>query len=320
MPPIRTRRNLYQGINAHLHSHWQAAGGWNGFHTSHIVYLTTALKVALLPLGYTAEIEASLQIRRFDQPVGRPESDVLIVDNDPTRTRTSAHPVPSPANERVLSIPAMLQLGEQTEKTHQAVAVRGHGQSEPVAWIELLSPSNKPGGQDAERFREKRLQLLDAGIVFVELDYLHESAPTIAGTPHYSALVGTDTHEETHAFRIVVIDPRPDLWQAQGRVTEFDVNSAIPTVNIPLGAGDVLAFDFNAPYQNTFSDMLYGLELVDYAQLPRHFERYSQADRARILSLLLAVRAHHAAGDDLETVPLNIAALSLADARVRWDF
>ncbi len=269
MPPIRTRRNLYQGINAHLHSHWQAAGGWNGFHTSHIVYLTTALKVALLPLGYTAEIEASLQIRRF-------------------------------------------------EKTHQAVAVRGHGQSEPVVWIELLSPSNKPGGQDAERFREKRLQLLDAGIVFVELDYLHESAPTIAGTPHYSALVGTDTHEETHAFRIVVIDPRPDLWQAQGRVTEFDVNSAIPTVNIPLGAGDVLAFDFNAPYQNTFSDMLYGWELVDYAQLPRHFERYSQADRARILSLLLAVRAHHAAGDDLETVPLNIVALSLADARARW--
>lgn len=53
MSPIRTRRNLYRGINAHLHSYWQAQGGWNGFHASHIVYLTTALKADLLPLGYT---------------------------------------------------------------------------------------------------------------------------------------------------------------------------------------------------------------------------------------------------------------------------
>ncbi|MEO1663865.1 MAG: DUF4058 family protein [Chloroflexota bacterium] len=315
MTPIRARRNLYKGINAHLHSLWQTEGGWNGFHSSHIVYLTTALKADLLPLGYTAEIESSLQIRRFDQPIGRPESDVLIFDTDPSHSPSGKQPISSSPAERVLPLPSMLQLGERTEKTHQAVAVRQHGQNEPVAWIELLSPSNKPGGQDAERYREKRLQLLDTGMVFVEIDYLHESAPTFEGSPSYGRQ--SPTEDESHAYRIAVIDPRPDLWEAEGRVAEFDVNTPIPTVSIPLNADDVLAFDFDAPYQKTFEDMLYGLELVDYGELPRHFDHYSEPDRARILSLMIAARNQQQAEGDLES-GLEVTELSLEEALAQW--
>jgi hypothetical protein len=30
--PIHTRKNLYQGVNAHLHSYLQQEGGWESFH------------------------------------------------------------------------------------------------------------------------------------------------------------------------------------------------------------------------------------------------------------------------------------------------
>ena len=39
MEPMRSVRNQYLGINAHLHSYWQAVRGWNNFHNPYIVQL-----------------------------------------------------------------------------------------------------------------------------------------------------------------------------------------------------------------------------------------------------------------------------------------
>jgi len=80
MQPVRSIKNQYHGINAHLHSHWQSVGGWNSFHSNHIADLLRLLRAKLLPMGYTAEIEPSLQIRRLDAPAGEPESDITIFD------------------------------------------------------------------------------------------------------------------------------------------------------------------------------------------------------------------------------------------------
>ena len=57
MAPARSVRNQYLGINAHLHSFWQAVGGWSRFHTNHISDLLRMLRPLLLPLGYDADIE-----------------------------------------------------------------------------------------------------------------------------------------------------------------------------------------------------------------------------------------------------------------------
>src|SRR5688572_13293980 len=103
MPPIRSIKNQYRGINAHLHSFWQSEGGWDSFHSSHITYLTAALKAKLLPKGYTAESQQSLQIRSLEDEL----SQYIAVG-----------------------------IYEFVQGDHD----------EPVAWIELLSPSNKPGG------------------------------------------------------------------------------------------------------------------------------------------------------------------------------
>ena len=65
MEAVQSIKNQYFGINAHLHSFWQGAGKWHRFHNVHIAHLLVALKAQLIPMGYTAETEESLQIRRI---------------------------------------------------------------------------------------------------------------------------------------------------------------------------------------------------------------------------------------------------------------
>ncbi|MEZ4869054.1 MAG: hypothetical protein R3C14_47470 [Caldilineaceae bacterium] len=54
--------------------------------------------------------------------------------------------------------------------------------------------------------------------------------------------------------------------------------------------------------------------MVDYSQLPLHFDRYSPADQARIANRMAAVLQAARDGVDLESGPLPAGALSLAEA------
>ncbi len=317
MTPVRSVKNQYQGINAHLHSYWQAEGGWNGFHTAHIGDLSKMLKARLLPMGYTADLEPSLQIRRLDHPVGEPESDVTIYDLDPVRPLQPNSPQLPRSEVLVLPIPELLDERPLSEKQFQAVAIyelvpgkRG----QPVAWIELLSPSNKGSSQDAEAYREKRSKRLQSGMVFVEIDYLHESAPTLHKVADYRARKGQPSRPGSHPYRIAVMDPRPRFVEGLGHVVEFDVDASIPTVDIPLNAGDVLDFDFGAPYVKMFEEMLYGAEFVDYSQFPVRFDRYSSDDQARIATRMRAVLEAARNGVDLRTGPFPVKPISLEEA------
>ena len=94
---------------------------------------------------------------------------------------------------------------------------------------------------------------------------------------------------------------------------EFDVDQAIPTLTIPLNGDDALAFNLDQPYQKTYTETLYGLELVDYRHLPHHFDRYSTPDQARIANRMVAVLNAAQKGVDLERGPFAADALSLAE-------
>ncbi len=322
MAAVRSVKNQYLGINAHLHSYWQAEGGWSDFHSRHIVHLVDTLKPLLLPLGYTAAIEPSIQIRRLDGPAApeNPEADVLIYERDPGRIR-QPHPQPvlTSAGEVVLPLVETLQIDQRSARDYRAVklyALRaGRPQrGEPIAWIELLSPNNKPGGRDAQEYLDKRIKIVENGIVFIELDYLHESAPTIRGFPSYRRRRSQTAAAGAHPYRLVIIDPRPDLAHGQVRVREFDVDEALPTVTIPLVADDALAFDFGRPYRKTFEEALFGLELVDYGQLPVNFQRYSDADQARIAARMVTVLEAARQGRDLESGPFPAKEVTLETA------
>ncbi|MEZ4659234.1 MAG: DUF4058 family protein [Caldilineaceae bacterium] len=326
MTPVRSIKNQYRGINAHLHSYWQSAGGWHEFHATYIIYLANTLKAILLPMGYTAAIEPSLQIRRLDAPAKAkyPESDITIYDAEPQRLPTTSRQGEQliSTGELVLPLAETLFTEPVSSKELNAIKIyaltqRGPDRGEPVVWIEVLSPSNKPDGRDGDEYLSKRLKIIENGIVFVEIDYLHESSPTLTGIPNYRARQNRPADADAHPYRILIVDPRPDVVAGVIRVSQFDVDEPLPTLSIALRGADVLAIDFGAPYHQAIQDALYGLELVDYSVLPQNFDRYSPADQARIVVRMLAVLDANAQGVDLESGPFPVQPMPLETALER---
>jgi hypothetical protein len=314
MGPVRSVRNQYLGVNAHLHSTLQGEGGWGNFHTRHIVHLADWLNRQVRSLGYIAVVEDSLQIRRADEPSRRPKSDITIFDLQPLRTGDPQAGATQGSVGLLLPLAAALDMPELSEKPYRAVAIyeqAGPAQQtrEPVAWIEVLSPSNKRIGDDAEAYLRKRRDLLDSGIVFVEVDYLHETPPTFAFLPDYSTM----PQEPARPYRVVVCEPRPRHEDGWVRLVEFGVDELIPTIEIPLNGADLLPCAFAQVYRTTFETGFLG-DLVDYATLPVNFDHYSPTDQARIANRMLAVLAAAQSGADLEAGPLPVATLSLDEA------
>lgn len=280
---IRSVKNQYRGINAHLHSFWQARGTWNRFHNGYITHLTETLAAQLRPMGYVADMEESLQIRRLGEDFPRrPRSNPMIYDPD---TRRAVQSLPMRRADGL----SVAELIEEEDRGYPYFAITVYPirsdmeLGEPVAWIELLSPTNKGHSDDAAAYIGKRRALLDSGMVFVELDFLHETPPTFSRLADYST-----KEAEAHPYRIVILDPRPSLKRGPAEVEEFDVDTPIPQVVIPLNADDRLEFDFGVPYNEVFERGFHG-DRFSYDEFPLHFERYSAADQTRIARRMLAV-------------------------------
>jgi hypothetical protein len=302
--PIRSIKNQYRGINAHLHSYFQGAHKWNTFHNVHVSDIFKVLSAQLRPLGYVAQIEESLQIRRSDTSLTTPRADIAVYDTDPQRTTQQTQ------HTQADSLTVAELLDETDEHTYSAVTIHqrlpNFSPGEAVAWLELLSPANKGNTQEAMTYRGKRRTLLDTGLVFVEIDYLHETPATFPKLQDYTA----KSHPDAHPYRIVTLDPRPDLQSVPPYIHEFDVDDPIPTVTIPLNAGDAPEFDFSVPYQKTFEEGFYG-DTLDYSKFPLNFRRYSATDQTRIALRMLAVIEAAQTGTDLETAPFPLKNLPL---------
>lgn len=81
-----------------------------------------------------------------------------------------------------------------------------------------------------------------------------------------------------------------------------------------MKAKPTLRFNFDQPYQKTYTETLYGLELVDYHQLPHHFDCYSPTDQARIANRMVAVLQAARDGVNLESGPFAADTLPLTEA------
>lgn len=91
------------------------------------------------------------------------------------------------------------------------------------------------------------------------------------------------------------------------------VDAPLPTLTIPLNAGDALSFDFDAPYQQTYETLYFG-DMVNYLSLLAAWSHSSADDQARILTRLLDVRARAAAGQR----PAPLPTLPLTEAQRLW--
>jgi hypothetical protein len=289
--PIHTRQNLYRGVNAHLHSVYQSEGGWEGFHTSFITYLASAIDPQL-PAGYVVDTEQSLQLREFHSDTGesfrrRPVPDLTIYDTESYR-----EPLVNPTSAEALATltrPVATTMQPVAEEFLTAVIIHqldDNGRlGKPVTRFEVLSPSNKQDyGRDV--YVAKRELALHSGLCLVEIDLLHETDPIPAGMPSYAR-----RQPNAYPYNITISDPRPSIYTGLAVTHAFSVDTPLPTLTIPLSGDDSFALDFDAVYQTTYRSLSAYSIRVDYAALPERFGSYSADDQARIQMVLERARA-----------------------------
>jgi hypothetical protein len=304
---ITSPYNQYFGVNAHLHSYYQAEGGWPAFHDSYIVHVQETLDTSLRPFGYVVDNAASLQVREIDPEADDrtylEKTDVAIRDFEP-QSPIPHRPLSSGPNVLTLSIPEAVGLTEA--KLLRALAIREVDANDKrpgrvVTWIEVLSPSNKPGGQDWEEYAGKRLSLMKAGIVLVELDYLHKQPPVVAKLPRYRANAKSKQGADPNAqpYYIAVTDPRPSLYAGKTVVYPFGIDDPIPPVVLPLREQHEYETDFGVPYHQTFRVGIHAF-LIDYEQPPLEFQTYNERDQRRIRAKMLTIADHR---HELNAVP-----------------
>lgn len=291
---IILRENPYAGVNAHLHSIFQAEGGWTSFHTSFITAFARDLD-SNLPAGFLVDVEQSLQIREVHPDTGerlrRPEPD-LTVYRVPVPGGRERVPAGAFAGAGQFSNATLMQsLAESLDMDTDAylsalivyAALPDARFGRPVTRIELLSPANKVG-VGYEQYREKRVAGLKSGVALVEIDLLHHTPPVVRGVPIYPE------QEGSHPYLITIADPTPTFDDGFSATYGFDVDAPFPAFPLPLSDGRSLTVDLNPVYQDVFSSLSAYRLRADYAQLPAQFHRYSTADRARIEAVMERAR------------------------------
>lgn len=299
--PIQSRKNQYFGVNAHLQSYFQHYGGWESFHNNHIGDLAKALDRSL-PAGYTIDIEQSLQIRESHPDTGekiiRPKPDAEIYVTHPYTPSAAAASAFATAT---LTLPVSETLDLDPDlylvsvKIYRADDRSGLGT--PVTLIEVLSRTNKRGGEGYTHYHDKRFAVLKSGLRLVEIDYLHESSSPIKGIPPYP------TAPNAHPYSVTVSDPYPSLQTGISAMYGFAVDHPIPAITIPLAREETITLDLNLVYQQTFHSLRAYSQRVDYAVLPERFDTYSPVDQGAIRRRMTVIQQKLSDGVDLETGP-----------------
>lgn len=279
--PVHSAKNLYPGINPHLNSALQQSGGdWESFHAYHLIVMAQTLN-KILPEGYIAKPEQSLQIKVYDPPeerISKSKADVLLLRGNPSREPSLL------ATER--TTPTLtLPIGQVIEDLDELTALLIYRGKKPIVRIELLSPANKPGGSHFELYVSKRAETLHSGLCFVEIDYLHESRPTIPDLPSYP-----ESESNAFPYHIVVMNPHPSFEDGPADIYGFGVMDRLPIIEIPLEGKDSFLFNIGTAYNLTYEERPFYSE-VDYAQEPVNFAAYSEADQANIRQKMAEVAA-----------------------------
>lgn len=309
--PLHSRVNQYRGVNAHLHSVLQnRRAAWTIFHAAHVIDLAREVQ-RNLPAGYVVAPEASFQIREFHPDTGEPinhrkprgvRPDISV--HEQRASISASAPELFAEAAPVLIAPAIEEI-DDPEIYLTAVAIHESDEDlnmgRAVTWIEVLSPTNKPGGTGYLRYRQKRGDAFRSGMALVEIDYLHQSASVSDQVPSYP-----DGEQKAYPYNILITNPRPTLEEGKLRVYGCHVDDPLPKLTIPLLDTDIVRLDFRAVYNQTFESFPIYNHQVDYAQLPERFDSYSPDDQQRIQARMAAVADAQAKGLDLEQGPFPL--------------
>jgi len=200
------------------------------------------------------------------------------------------------------------------------------GEGTPVAWIELLSRSNKPGGSDHTDYEEKRQDVIQTGQVLIEIDYLHQSSPVIDALPRYKPNRDGQVPEGASPYYVSVIDPKKaDQPGKAVDIYQFGPEDPIPTINIPL-PDRVIRFDLDSAYNTTVRDNYAGAGFheqrsIDYQYLPSDIKTFSKADQDKIAARLSLIEQADREGylhDPDRTQPLPLNSADIPNGMTYW--
>lgn len=289
---LRSKTNPYPGINLHLNSYLQEhPDEWVSFHSDHITHLREYLD-RNLPDGYYAKSETSLQIGGFDAGTGeeysekiRPDVNVFR-DHDTDEITSDEDRITQSSPIGTLTILDTVDINEDDPLGLVIYSIDGNAKGDkPVARIELLSPSNKIGGSYYKTYASKRLKTLEAGLVLVEIDYLHVSRPVIPNLPSYA-----DKHSKAYPYIVLVSDPRPTLSYGMTEIYAWHVDSEFPVFPLPLLSEDKINVEVGQVYNYTFESTRHFRQKLDYSEDPINSNTYTDVDQQRIKTMLADIR------------------------------
>jgi hypothetical protein len=282
------RHNPYQGVNAHLQSHFQQRGGWESFHVAFNVHLRDTLQ-SLIPDGYFVMNERSLQINAIDLGGGRGRAFDLRPDVTILKPEGVLPPVTSPAAVAAPNrvIPLIDTLVDVEDEFLSGIVIYRAAQDgdlgSPITRLESLSPSNKPPGSNYPQYRAKRDALLKSGIHLVEIDFLHERRFPVDTIPSYPQREPGAT-----PYNILVDVAAKTSDMGESLHYGFFVDTPIPTIPVPL-VEQSIALDLNVVYNQVFAANPAYPALLDYTQPPLAFDTYIPDDQGRIRARMASI-------------------------------
>jgi hypothetical protein len=225
---------------------------WPDVHHGLISGSQDALNPHLRP-RYVARVELRVYISDDDDP-GR---EVLIpdlrVERSPRR-KGAKQPKKEPALSATEPLIVPTLMDEEIEEAFLKII---HVESEAlVTLIEVLSPANKiRGSRGRKSFMEKRREIMNTEVHWVEIDLLRTGVPSV-----------TDPPLRPSDYRILV--SRGDQ-RTRTRYWPVSVRQTLPVISIPLrGKDPEVPLDLGAVFRERYDRASYDLS-VDYRKNPQ---------------------------------------------------
>jgi hypothetical protein len=210
---------------------------WHDFHYRFIVAAADAITAQVRP-NYIVKIDSHIYLHELpDQPrqlVGRGDANILHVAG-------SKETSPAPVATMEAPVTGRIELAVDEERLSYLEIV-DREQRDVVAFLELLSPTNKFAGSDREQYLGKRRRLLRSAAHLVEIDLLRAGPRMPVEDPprcDYLILVSRAEH-------------RPDvqLWPLMLR-------QSLPTIPIPLRNQQEAGLDIQATLHRVYDSAGY---------------------------------------------------------------
>jgi hypothetical protein len=230
----------------------EAPAIWPDMHHNLITEIQSALNPRLRP-RYVARVELRVYISDDDDPGREALVPDVRVEKTPRRKGTKKPKAePALAIAEPLIVPTLLD-----EEIKEAYLKITHLESDTlVTIIEVLSPTNKiRGSRGRASFMEKRRDVLNSEVHWVEIDLLRAGAPSVTNPP----LVPCD-------YRVLVSRAGQ---RTRARYWPISVRQALPVIGIPLRGKDPDApLDLGSVFRTVYDRAAYDLSL-DYRQDPQ---------------------------------------------------